>query len=314
MPELQDLYDRFRRPTGEQYMRGVDAVPEGRYRLGVQVWIRNDRGQFLLSQRHPKKKSHPLYWEPTGGGVEAGEDTRSAGVREVSEELGIALDPEKLALIRTVFRRDMPEFTDVYLARWNGAIEELTLQDTEVADALWAGWDDLERLERQGVFEEDYRKAFGDVRAIPAAVCPMRMEDYEEVIKLWRDTPGMGINDVDDSAEGMKRFLARNPGMSFVAKTEDGIVGTILCGHDGRRGYLYHAAVLPKMRGMGVGRALVNAALDALREAGISKVGLNVFADNAQGLRFWEKFGFDARDDVKYRSLRLMEMNEINTK
>ena len=124
----------------------------------------------------------------------------------------------------------------------------------------------------------------------------------------------MGLNDVDDSAEGLGRFLARNPGMSFCVKTADGIVGTILCGHDGRRGHLYHTAVLPEMRGQGIGRALVDAALDALRGAGISKAGLLVFADNALGNRFWDQFGFSARNDVMYRNYRLIEMNEVSTK
>ena len=105
----------------------------------------------------------------------------------------------------------------------------------------------------------------------------------------------------------------RNPGMSFVVKTQQGIVGTILSGYDGRRGGLYHLAVKPEMQGRGFGRALVNAAADALKKEGISKVSAHVFVSNEEGNRFWDKMGFADRSDVRYRSLKLFEMEEIHT-
>lgn len=113
MRELQDLYDIDRKPTGEQFYRG-EPVPAGRYRLGVQVWVRNSEGKFLLSQRHPCKKK-PLLWEATGGAVDAGEDTLSAAVREVGEELGLKLGKEQLVLLRTKLC-DGIEFLDTYFA------------------------------------------------------------------------------------------------------------------------------------------------------------------------------------------------------
>ena len=311
MPELQDLYDIHRKPTGEVAQRGM-PIPEGRYRLGVQVWIRNDAGQFLLSQRHPCKKK-PLYWEPTGGAVDAGEDTRAAGVREVREELGVSLEPKSLELIRTTLRSDVPEFLDAYLACWNGSIEELKLQENEVVDARWADYDELAELESRGVFAEDYRGLFGYVQKTPAAVCEMRPADYDEVIRLWHSMPGMGLNNLDDSREGIERFLRRNPGTSFVVRTAEGLMGSVLCGNDGRRGYLYHLAVSPELQGRGLGRALVQSALDALRREGISKAGLMVFVSNEAAGRFWDRMGFSDRSDVRYRSIRLFEMEEIHT-
>lgn len=310
MPELQDLYDINRNFTGEQFYRGT-PVPEGRYRLGVQVWIRDDQGQFLLSQRHPCKKK-PLFWEPTGGAVDAGEDTRAAGVREVFEEIGVRLNPQEMSLIRTQLC-DGIEFLDVYLACWNGSVDELRFQENEVVDARWVSYEEMAALDAQGVLAAEYKELFGYVPNVPAAICAMRMDDYEEMADMWRRMPGMGLNDVDDSPEGIQRFLERNPGMSFVAKTTRGMVGTILGGHDGRRGHLYHAAVLPEMRGLGIGRALANASLDALRRNGVSKVGMQVFVDNETGNRFWEKFGFVDRSDVNYRSYTLVDMNETIT-
>ena len=311
MAELQDLYDLQRRPTGETSERGA-PIPEGRYRLGVQVWIRNDSGQFLLSKRHPCKKK-PLYWEPTGGAVGSGEDTRTAGVREVREELGLSLKPEALTLIRTTLRSDIPEFLDDYLAHWNGSIEELEFQENEVVDARWADYDELAELEDQGVFAEDYRALFEYVQKTPAAVCEMRPADYDEVIRLWRSMPGMGLNNLDDSREGIERFLRRNPGTSFVVRTAEGLMGSVLCGNDGRRGYLYHLAVSPELQGRGLGRSLVQSALDALSREGISKAGLMVFVSNEAAGRFWDHMGFSDRSDVRYRSIRLFEMEEIHT-
>ena len=113
MRELQDLYDFHRNFTGEQFYRD-EPVPQGRYRLGVQVWVRNDDGKFLLSQRHPCKKK-PLLWEATGGAVDAGEDTLTAAVREVGEELGLKLETNQLKLLCTKLC-DGIEFLDTYLA------------------------------------------------------------------------------------------------------------------------------------------------------------------------------------------------------
>lgn len=310
MRELQDLYSIHRNPTGEQFYRG-DPIPEGCYRLGVQVWVRNDEGKFLLSQRHPCKKK-PLLWEATGGAVDAGEDTLAAAMREVGEELGLSIRKEQLVLLRTMLC-DGIEFLDTYLVNWNGSIDELTFQENEVVGAKWVTYEEMEEMDARGELCVEYKSLFEYVRKIPAAVCPMVIEDYQEIYNLWCGIPGMGLSNLDDSREGIERFLARNPKTCFVVKMTDGIAGTILCGHDGRRGLLYHAAVLPELQGKGLGYALVQAALDGLRSEGISKAGLHVFANNAEGNRFWDRLGFADRSDVHYRSLKLFEMEETHT-
>ena len=114
--------------------------------------------------------------------------------------------------------------------------------------------------------------------------------------------PGIGLNDLDDSRQRIERYLERNPKTCFVAEKDNKIIGTILCGNDGRRGFIYHAAVSPEERNNGVGTALVEAALDALKKEGINKVALVVFSHNQIGNSFWEKRGFTAREDLVYRN------------
>ena len=106
-------------------------------------------------------------------------------------------------------------------------------------------------------------------------IYPMKPEEYDGIYQLWRSCSGMGLNDLDDSREGMEAFLKRNPTTCFSAWEDGKIVGSILCGHDGRRGYLYHTAVLPDYRGRGIGTELVQAALKGLEEAGIHKAALD---------------------------------------
>lgn len=310
MRELQDLYDVDRKLTGEQFYRG-EPVPEGRYRLGVQVWVRNDEGRFLLSQRHPCKKK-PLKWEATGGAVDAGEDTLTAAVREVGEELGLHLLKEDMVLLRTKLC-DGIEFLDTYLVEWNGIIDELKFQENEVVDAKWVTYEEMEQMDAQGELVCDYKELFAQVKNTPAAVCPMSIEDYDEICGLWRSVPGMGMNNLDDSREGIGRFLSRNPATNFVVKNKEGIVGTVLCGHDGRRGGLYHLAVREDQQGKGFGRALVNAASEALKKEGIVKISAHVFGSNTDGNRFWDKMGFADRSDIRYRSKMLFEMEEMHT-
>ncbi len=128
--------------------------------------------------------------------------------------------------------------------------------------------------------------------------------DYEKVYRLWLSCPGMSLNNLDDSREGFERFLKRNPETCFAA-FEDTLIGVLLAGSDGRRGYIYHAAVAEDYRHRGVGTALVDAALQALKARQVTKVGLLVFRSNADGNRFWEKQGFAAREELTYRSHEL---------
>ena len=141
----------------------------------------------------------------------------------------------------------------------------------------------------------------------------MTIEDYDGVYTLWRNTPGMGLNTTDDSREGIERYLRRNPTTSFVALWEDAIVGVILAGHDGRRGYIYHTAVLPAFRGRSIARQLVEQAMAALEQEGIHKAALVVFARNALGNGFWESIGFSAREDLVYRNQNIHPLERIDT-
>ena len=141
----------------------------------------------------------------------------------------------------------------------------------------------------------------------------MTIEDYDGVYTLWRNTPGMGLNTTDDSREGIERYLRRNPTTSFVALWEDAFVGVILAGHDGRRGYIYHTAVLPAFRGRGIARQLVEQAMAALEREGIHKAALVVFARNALGNGFWESIGFSTREDLVYRNQNIHPLERIDT-
>ena len=139
----------------------------------------------------------------------------------------------------------------------------------------------------------------------------MNIDDYEAAYALWIKC-GNGLNDKDDSREGIDKYLKRNPGTSFVATIDEKVVGVILCGHDGRRGIIQHACVSPDCRRMGIGTELVNLALTALKEEGINKVLLVAFKKNEKGNAFWESQGFTIRDDLNYRNKALAEMVRID--
>ena len=146
-----------------------------------------------------------------------------------------------------------------------------------------------------------------------ARIRKMVPADYAGVYALWLSCAGMGLNDRDDSEEGIRRYLARNPDTCFVAVEDERIVGAILTGHDGRRGYIYHTAVSPAYQRRGIGAKLVDAALEALRAEGVGKAALVAFSWNGAGNAFWEKMGFTAREDLVYRNRALVEMTRIDT-
>ena len=141
----------------------------------------------------------------------------------------------------------------------------------------------------------------------------MSISDYDKVYALLLSCKGMGLNDIDDSKEGIGRFLERNPGTCFVAEEGNELLGAIMAGNDGRRGYIYHTAVSPDYRRKGIARALVNAVLAALRALGISKTAMVVFGKNSEGNAFWESMGFTVRNDLVYRNRALTEMIRIDT-
>jgi ribosomal protein S18 acetylase RimI-like enzyme len=127
---------------------------------------------------------------------------------------------------------------------------------------------------------------------------PMTIDDYEGVLALMRAEPTITIR-AADSAEAIGRYLARNPGLSLVGEDDGRVIGCVLGGHDGRRGFLHHLIVDPAYRGLGVGRAIVARALNGLAAAGIDKTHIDVFADNSGAIAFWRRLGWQQRDDIR---------------
>ena len=141
----------------------------------------------------------------------------------------------------------------------------------------------------------------------------MTINDYDKVYILWINTPGMGLNSIDDSRDGIDKYLRRNPTSCFVAECDGEIIGVIMAGHDGRRGFIHHTAVLPSYRNQGIARLLVENAMSALEKEGINKVALVAFKKNDVGNAFWEKIGFTQRDDFVYRNKNIHYLNRIDT-
>ena len=140
----------------------------------------------------------------------------------------------------------------------------------------------------------------------------MTIDDYDEVYDIWVACHN-GLNSTDDSKEGIEKYLKRNPTTSFVAVDDGHVAGVILCGHDGRRGYIQHMSVSPDHRRMGIGGKLVEMALDALNKEGIKKVALVAFKSNDLGNAFWEAQGFTLREDLNYRNKALVDLEIIDT-
>lgn len=137
----------------------------------------------------------------------------------------------------------------------------------------------------------------------------MTMEDYDGVYALWTKIRGFGLRSVDDSREGIGRFLKRNPTTSVVAVEDGKIVGSILCGHDGRRGCLYHVCVDEDYRRRGIGKAMVVRAMEELGKEQINKVCLIAFTRNDIGNAFWNTIGWTKRLDLNYYDFVLNEKN-----
>jgi ribosomal protein S18 acetylase RimI-like enzyme len=137
----------------------------------------------------------------------------------------------------------------------------------------------------------------------------MTLEDYDQVYELWSGIKGFAIRTMDDSREGVEKFLKRNPATSVVAELEGNIIGAILCGHDGRRGCMYHVCVAEEYRKHGVGQQMALEAMEALKAEGINKVSLIAFKSNIVGNKFWRKIGWNFRDDLNYYDFTLNEDN-----
>ena len=139
----------------------------------------------------------------------------------------------------------------------------------------------------------------------------MKIEDYPQVHELWMRIKGFAIRSIDDSEEGVSLFLKRNPTTSVVSIEDGKVVGTILCGHDGRRGCMYHVCVDPDYRRRGIGKEMVVFAMNRLREEKISKVSLIAFTQNDIGNAFWRQIGWTKREDLNYYDFTLNEENII---
>ena len=137
----------------------------------------------------------------------------------------------------------------------------------------------------------------------------MTPDDYDKVYELWMSIQGFGIRSIDDSREGVERFLKRNPTTSVVAEQNGRIVGAILCGHDGRRGCLYHVCVDEAYRRHGIGKDMVVYAMKALQDEKINKVSLIAFTQNDIGNAFWNTIGWTERLDLNYYDFTLNEAN-----
>ena len=134
-----------------------------------------------------------------------------------------------------------------------------------------------------------------------AALRPMTIEDYDGVFALWQASEGVGLSAADERAE-IARYLARNPGLSQVATVDGRLAGAVLCGHDGRRGYIHHLAVAAECRGRGIGRELVARCMEGLAAAGISRCHIFVYTRNTEGQGFWRAIGWTLRDDLAVMS------------
>ena len=140
-------------------------------------------------------------------------------------------------------------------------------------------------------------------------IVPMVPEDYDEVRALWMTIRGFGIRALDDSREDIVRFIERNPTTSVVARAGGKIVGTILCGSDGRQGTLYHVCVAKAYRRRGIGTHMVGFCMHQLKAMGVNKVSLIAFSSNDAGNAFWNQIGWTRKTDVNYYEFVLNDQN-----
>ena len=148
-----------------------------------------------------------------------------------------------------------------------------------------------------------------EVRMNEIVIRTMVLDDYPGVYDLWIEIKGFAIRSIDDSIEGVERFLNRNQTTSIVALDGEKIIGAILCGHDGRRGCFYHVCVKEEYRKQGIGKNMVVAAMEALKKEKINKVSLIAFTENDIGNSFWKGIGWEQRLDLNYYDFTLNRAN-----
>lgn len=151
--------------------------------------------------------------------------------------------------------------------------------------------------------EEALKTGYGEMTSA-TKLRTFRIGDYKEVLRLWKQTEGVGLNE-SDTRQAIASFLRRNPGLSFVAVQRGKVIGAVLCGHDGRRGYLHHLAVARRYRAQGIGLKLVESCLAKLRAADIHKCNIFVYAGHAAGMSFWKHNGWKLRADLRVMQIQL---------
>lgn len=147
--ELWDLYTRDRQLTGETHIRGEKLPPE-RYHLVVHVWIKNSKGQWLISQRSASRPAFPLMWECVGGSVTAGEDSLTGAIRESKEEVGVDLDPAQGKLISSTVREYFQDIKDDWVFQYDGLVSLRNATTDEVADMRWMTVSEIRQLYEDG--------------------------------------------------------------------------------------------------------------------------------------------------------------------
>jgi ribosomal protein S18 acetylase RimI-like enzyme len=138
-----------------------------------------------------------------------------------------------------------------------------------------------------------------------ASITGLCTADLPEVLAFWATIEGVGLNESDTEA-CLASYLERNAGLSLLARCDERIVGAVLCGHDGRRGYLHHLAVADEYRRRGIGSVLVERCLAKLAELGIQKCNIFVYADNDDGTVFWSRSGWSERGDLKLMQRQIL--------
>ncbi len=156
MVEYWDLYDKNRTKLSKVIKRG-DKLNDDEYHLVVNAWIKNDKDEFLITQR-AANKTNPLLWETTGGSALLGESSMEAALREVKEELGIDVDPKTGTFLGSTLRYypDCPDILDVWLFESNVSLEEVKIQEEEVNDAMWVSKEEILELYQKGKFDSNF--------------------------------------------------------------------------------------------------------------------------------------------------------------
>lgn len=162
-PELWDLYTRDKKVSGKTHVRGVWPIPDGYYHMIVHAWIKNSKGEFLMSQRAATRPSHPLEWECVGGSVIKGETSLEAAIREIKEEVGLGLLPKDAKLVFTKIRDrigdlECRDIMEVYLFEYDGEVDLNNSTTDEVTQIMWMTIDEIKALyaKKQMVYTLDY--------------------------------------------------------------------------------------------------------------------------------------------------------------